>query len=192
MPDLVLEQEYYPQIVAGIDEAGRGPFAGPVVAAAVIVNPDIVIDGINDSKKLSKAKRELLYGLITTHYTFGIGEASVEEIDEINILEATKLACIRAAEGLKDAPHIILVDGNMKFPDGRYKSVIKGDAVSISIAAASIIAKVYRDDLMAKLSLEYPAYLWHKNSGYGTPEHIAALREWGVTEHHRKMFVRSL
>ena len=192
MPNLLIEQQYHPSIVAGIDEAGRGPLCGPVVAAAVIVKPDIIIDGIDDSKKLSKTKRESLYELITSNYSFGIGQASVQEIDEINILEATKLACVRAAKALPTEPHIILVDGNMKFPDERYKSIIKGDTLSISIAAASIIAKVYRDDLMAKLSLEYPEYLWAKNSGYGTQEHIQAIKEHGATKHHRQKFIRNI
>lgn len=191
MPNLLLEQQYPLQIIAGIDEAGRGPLAGPVVAAAVIVNQEIVIDGINDSKKLSAMKREKLYDLIMEHYTFGIGEASVEEINEINILEATKLACIRAAENLSIKPDIVLVDGNMKFVDSRYKSVIKGDTLSISIAAASILAKVHRDRMMVELSKEHPQYLWHKNSGYGTAEHIAAIKEYGAVIHHRTKFVRA-
>ena len=190
MPNLLLELQYPSQTVAGIDEAGRGPLAGPVVAASVIVNHNIMIDGINDSKKLSAAKRERLYDLITTHYIFGIGEASVQEIDEINILEATKLACMRAAEKLSTKPCIVLVDGNMKFDDSRYKSIIKGDTLSISIAAASIIAKVHRDRLMVELSKEHPQYLWHKNSGYGTAEHIAAIGKYGVTKYHRTKFVR--
>jgi ribonuclease HII len=192
MPNLFLELQQHPRLVAGIDEAGRGPLAGPVVAAAVIVNHDFVIEGINDSKKLSMAKREKLYDLITTNYTFGIGEASVQEIDEINILQATKRACMRAAEKLDTTPHVILVDGNMKFDDVRYQSIIKGDTLSISIAAASIIAKVHRDSLMVELAKEYPAYLWHKNSGYGTAEHIQAIRTYGVTKYHRAKFVRGL
>ena len=192
MPNLLFELQYPSQTVAGIDEAGRGPLAGPVVAAAVIVDHNHIIDGINDSKKLSASKREKLYDLITANYTFGIGEASVREIDEINILEATKLACIRAAEKLSAKPHVVLVDGNMKFDDPRYKSIIKGDTLSISIAAASIIAKVHRDRLMVELAQEHPHYLWHKNSGYGTAEHIAAIREYGITKHHRAKFVRGL
>ena len=191
MPNLLLELQYPSQIVAGIDEAGRGPLAGPVVAAAVLVNQDIVLEGINDSKKLSAAKREKLYDLIIEHYTFGIGEASVEEIDEINILEATKLACIRAAEKLSIMPDIVLVDGNMKFADNRYKSIIKGDALSISIAAASILAKVHRDRMMAELAKEHPQYLWQKNSGYGTARHIAAIKEHGPVRHHRSKFIRA-
>jgi ribonuclease HII len=191
MPNLLLEQKYPSKIVAGIDEAGRGPLAGPVVAAAVIVNQEILIEGINDSKKLSAAKRERLYDLITDNYIFAIGEASVEEIDEINILEATKLACIRAAEKLSIKPDIVLVDGNMKFADGRYKSIIKGDTLSISIAAASILAKVYRDRMMAELAKEHPQYLWNKNSGYGTAKHIVAIKEHGATKHHRTKFIRA-
>ena len=189
MPNLLIELQYPSQIIAGIDEAGRGPLAGPVVAAAVIIN-DVIIDGINDSKKLSASKREKLYDMITANYTFGMGEASVEEIDAINILEATKLACIRAEENLSTKPHIVLVDGNMKFADSRYKSIIKGDNLSISIAAASILAKVHRDRMMLALSKEYPQYLWHKNSGYGTAMHIDAIRVHGPTRHHRVKFIR--
>lgn len=191
-PNLNLERKYYPSLVAGIDEAGRGPLAGPVVAAAVIINSDKIIEGIDDSKKLSKAKREYLYRLITENYIFGIGVSSPEEIDEVNILEATKLACVRAVDALPIKPHIILVDGNMKFPDIRYKSIIKGDTLSTSIAAASIIAKVYRDRIMLHLSEEHKEYLWHKNSGYGTAEHLAALRSFGPTKHHRKKFIRNI
>jgi len=190
MPNLFFELQYPLKIVAGIDEAGRGPLAGPVVAAAVIVNQDFIIDGINDSKKLSAVKRERLYDLITANYTFGIGEARVAEIDEINILEATKLACIRAAEQLSIKPDIVLVDGNMKFAEACYKSIIKGDTLSISIAAASILAKVYRDRMMVELSKEHPQYLWHKNSGYGTAEHITAIKAHGPVIHHRAKFVR--
>jgi ribonuclease HII len=191
MPNLLLELQYPSKIVAGIDEAGRGPLAGPVVAAAVIVKQDIIIDGINDSKKLSVTKREKLYDLIMEHYTFGIGEASVEEINEINILEATKVACIRAAEKLSIKPDIVLVDGNMKFANDSYKSIIKGDTLSISIAAASILAKVYRDRMMVELSKKYPQYLWAKNSGYGTANHIAAIKEHGPVMHHRSKFIRA-
>jgi len=140
--------------------------------------------------KLSVTKREKLYELITKNYIFGIGEASVSEIDEINILEATKLASIRAAEQLSIKPDIVLVDGNMTFVDPRYQSIVKGDTLSISIAAASILAKVYRDRMMCALSIEYPQYLWHKNSGYGTAEHIAAIRDYGITQYHRAKFIR--
>lgn len=192
MPDLSFEREYYPNIVAGVDEAGRGPLAGPVVAAAVIVDSNLIFDGINDSKKLSASKREKLYDLIIEHYSFGIGEASVSEIDEVNILEATKLACIRAVKNLKTKPDIVLVDGNMKFDDMRYKSIIKGDNLSISIAAASIIAKVYRDRMMKALSDKHPEYLWRQNSGYGTAAHINAIKKYGVTAYHRSKFIRSI
>ena len=190
--NLSLELGYPFQIVAGIDEAGRGPFAGPVVAAAVIVNHDIIIDGINDSKKLSAVKRERLYDIIMENYVVGVGEASVDEINEFNILEATKLASIRAEQKLLCKADIVLVEGNMKFGDSRYRSVIKGDSLSISIAAASIIAKVYRDRMMVELGKSYPMYLWHKNSGYGTVEHVAAIREYGVTKHHRTKFLRNI
>ncbi len=192
MPTLELESQYKGKIIAGVDEVGRGPLAGPVVAAAVVVLPEIFIDGINDSKKLSLKKREELSSLIINNYNYSIGEATVEEIEELNISGATKLAMSRAVKGLPSTPDVILVDGNMKFDDIRYVSIIKGDSLSISIAAASIIAKVYRDNLMKKLSILYPEYGWEKNSGYGTHMHISAIKKYGITVEHRKKFLTNI
>ena len=185
---LQFEKKYHNYIVAGIDEAGRGPLAGPVVASSVIVGKDNIIPGIKDSKKLSKKKRELLYEQITSNYVWSTAIISHTEIDEINILEATKKACAIAAANLTVKPEIVLVDGNMRFNDKRFVSIINGDNLSLSIAAASIIAKVTRDRLMLDLSTEFPQYLWHKNSGYGTKEHIEAINKHGLSPYHRRSF----
>jgi len=185
--DLVIESNYQ-GIIAGVDEAGRGPLAGPVVAAAVIVDQANLIEGIKDSKKLSKSKREELYTKITEHYLWAVGVVSPKEIDEINILEATKKACVLAVYGLIIEPTVVIVDGNMKFNDPRFASYIKGDDKSISIAAASIIAKVTRDRMMDLLHTECPNYNWAKNSGYGTREHISAIKKYGSCVHHRVSF----
>ena len=185
--DLSIESNYQ-GVVAGVDEAGRGPLAGPVVAAAVIIDQNNLIEGIKDSKKLSKNKREELYVKITQNYTWSIGVVGPKEIDEINILEATKKACVLAVEGLIKEPSVVIVDGNMKFSDKRFVSYIKGDDKSISIAAASIIAKVTRDRMMALLHQEFPYYFWAKNSGYGTKEHISAIEKYGSSIHHRLSF----
>lgn len=182
-----LEQQYSGP-VAGIDEAGRGPLVGPVVAAAVIVDQTKIIDGIKDSKKLTKKKRELLYEQITKYYIWSIGIVHQDEIDIINILEATKTACYIAATNLPVTPNIILVDGNMKFADPRFVSIINGDNLSVSISAASIVAKVTRDRLMLEYSKEFPQYLWHKNSGYGTKEHLQAINLYGLSPYHRRSF----
>lgn len=176
-------------IVAGVDEAGRGPWAGPVVAAAAVLDAKKLPKGIDDSKKLSTAKREELFEIImATAYT-GVGIASCEEIDTHNILGATKLAMCRAVEQLGVTPSIALVDGNrapaLKCP---VQTVVRGDSISISIAAASIIAKVTRDRIMMQLALEYPGYGWEKNAGYGTAAHQEGLARLGVTPHHRKSF----
>ena len=185
--DLSIESNYQ-GIVAGVDEAGRGPLAGPVVAAAVIIDQNNLIEGIKDSKKLSKNTREELYTKITQNYVWSIGVVEPKEIDEINILEATKKACVLAVEGLIKEPSVVIVDGNMKFSDKRFVSYIKGDDKSISIAAASIIAKVTRDRMMELLHQEFPYYFWAKNSGYGTKEHISAIEKYGVSIHHRLSF----
>ncbi len=188
MTNLEIEKQYGQKIIAGVDEAGRGPLAGPVVAAAVIIDQTNIITGIRDSKKLSKQKREDLYQKITNIYEWSVGIVSPNEIDKINILEATKKACILAISSMKIKPDIALVDGNMRFPDKNFHSIIKGDDKSISIAAASIVAKVTRDQIMDKLSLDFPEYKWHKNSGYGTKEHINTIMQHGMSIHHRKTF----
>jgi len=187
-PDLSLE-EAERGIVVGVDEVGRGPFAGPVVAAAVILDRDNIPAGINDSKKLSKAKREFLFDQIMTTATVSIAEASPAEIDEINILQASLLAMRRAVSSLDQVPDVALVDGN-KDPDLGIKTrtIIKGDALSLSIAAASIVAKVTRDRKMCALADQFPGYGWERNSGYGTAEHRKGLSLYGVTPLHRRSF----
>jgi len=248
MISLDYENQYKGQIVCGCDEVGRGPLAGPVVAAAVIptviarktesdaaihlqlchpseswdlteaklqkigidsclrrndiknglpqslalLRNDEMIEGINDSKKISAKKRAEYSEFIKANYEYAIGEASVEEIEEINILNATKLAIQRAVDTLANRPDIVLVDGNMKFKDDRYISIIKGDQKSYSIACASIIAKVYRDKMMKELAVTHPNYGWEHNAGYGTAKHMKAIREYGITEHHRKGFLKNI
>lgn len=176
-------------LIAGIDEAGRGPLAGPVVAAAVILDPDRLPPGIHDSKTLSRPKREALFEAILDQARVGIGQASAAEIDEINILQATFLAMRRAVEALPVAPAAALVDGNrapsLPIP---CQTVVKGDARCLSIAAASIVAKVTRDRIMDQLAAEHPGFGWERNAGYGTAEHLAALRQIGPTAHHRRSF----
>ena len=187
-PSYKFDQDYETPII-GVDEVGRGPLAGPVISAAIILNKEMIPEGINDSKKLSKKKREVINEELISQHSFAIGIASVEEIDKINILQASLLAMKRAVLNLNIKPQTILVDGN-KLPDLEYNMypIIKGDSKSISIAAASIIAKVYRDKLMQDLSLQYPGYYWEKNSGYGTKQHLLALNNLGVTPIHRKSF----
>jgi len=175
--------------VAGIDEVGRGPWAGPVVAAAVILDPKNIPLGLNDSKKLSPKRRDALNEAIKSSSHWAIGIVDVGEIDEINILQASLLAMRRAVNDLSIKPEACLVDGN-KDPNLGVSTdcIIKGDGKSLSIAAASIIAKVFRDEYMTKLSHSYPAYGWEKNAGYGVPHHIEALRVVGISSHHRKSF----
>lgn len=187
-PDFTIENSYA-GIIAGVDEAGRGPWAGPVVAASVIANRENFPLGINDSKKLSHAKREILFDSIMETCMVGVGISSAQEIDDINILQATMLAMQRAVAALPVLPDMALVDGN-KTPKLACNAiaVVKGDAKSLSIAAASIIAKVTRDRIMCELSAQFPDYKWHKNSGYGTAEHIQAIDMFGVTQHHRKSY----
>lgn len=186
MIDLEIERQYS-GIICGVDEVGRGPLAGPVIACALIAS-DFDIAGIKDSKLLSKTKREALNEIITGRYKFTIGEASCKEIDELNILGATKLAMTRAVESLSVKIDHVLVDGNMKFPDPRYISIIKGDLKCYSIACASIVAKVYRDNLIAELAKDYPKYGWEQNAGYGTKTHLEAIKAYGLTRHHRRSF----
>ena len=188
MPDFSHEQQVTGP-VAGIDEAGRGPWAGPVVAAAVILNPDKTPSGLNDSKKLTAKRREALYDEIITSADVGIGEASVEEIDALNILQATFLAMRRAVDNLTEKPAHLLIDGNQKPKiDIPSTTIVKGDSLSLSIAAASIIAKVYRDRIMADLAKSFPDYGWETNAGYGTAAHRAGLDMVGVSPHHRKSY----
>ena len=176
-------------VVAGVDEAGRGPWAGPVVAAAVILHPKRLPTGIQDSKKLPAEKREIIFAAIIKHCQYGIGTASVEEIDSLNILGATKLAMKRAVELLPQKPEIALVDGNSAPALAcKVQTVIGGDSLCLSIAAASILAKVTRDRMMRELALECPGYGWEHNVGYGTACHQEALAKLGVTIHHRRSF----
>jgi ribonuclease HII len=179
--------------ICGLDEVGRGPLAGPVVAAAVVLRRDAryqpLWDLINDSKKLTASRRADLYARIHDAGDVSIGLCTVEEIDNINILQASLLAMRKAFSGLPRPPAAALVDGN-KSPalPCRTRTIVKGDAKSLSIAAASIIAKHFRDDLMKKLHEEFPDYGWAKNAGYGTAAHLKALEKHGVTPHHRRSF----
>ncbi len=181
--------------ICGIDEAGRGPLAGPVYAAAVILPMGLEIDGLNDSKKLSEKKREQLFTVICEKAVdYSVGFATEQEIDEINILNATFLAMKRAVEGLKIQPDYILVDGNRypKIGDAKEEVVVKGDAKSMSIAAASILAKVSRDRFMLEKTKEYPQYEFEKHKGYGTKLHYEKLAEYGPSPIHRKTFLKKL
>lgn len=189
--DSAVAEEY--GTICGVDEAGRGPLAGDVFAAAVILPKDIIIEGINDSKKLSEKKRDLLFGIIKEKAVcYCIARASIKEIEEINILNAAMLAMKRAVEGLSQKTDIVLVDGN-KTPQGLdipCKSVVKGDAVSASIAAASILAKVARDRYMLEIAKEYPQYHFEKHKGYGTALHYKMLDEYGMSDVHRPSFLK--
>ncbi|NML14305.1 ribonuclease HII [Azohydromonas caseinilytica] len=179
-----------PGLVAGVDEAGRGPLAGPVVAAAVILDDDDPIEGLADSKALTARRRELLFDQVRARaLSFCIAEASVEEIDRLNILHATMLAMKRAVEGLRLKPAKALVDGN-RLPPLRIpaEAIVRGDALVASISAASILAKVHRDRLCAQLHAEYPHYGFDVHKGYPTPAHLAALRAHGASAVHRRSF----
>ena len=198
MPDLTLERQIG-GIVAGIDEVGRGPLAGPVMAAAVILDvkrlPPRLLDKLNDSKALSAKLRRELQALLTDCAQIGLGRAEVHEIDSVNILQATFLAMSRAYAALGIPADHALVDGNRapKLPCP-ITTVVKGDSKSLSIAAASVVAKVARDKEMADLAEQFPFYGWEKNAGYGTAEHMQALQRLGATPHHRRSFapVRSI
>ena len=177
-------------LVAGVDEVGRGPLAGPVVAAAVILDPANIPAGLNDSKKLTHRRLTELDEAIRASARFAIGQASVSEIDEHNILRASHIAMCRAVDGLPQSPDHLLIDGNL-IPRGLTipaTPVIKGDSISASIAAASILAKLLRDRLMVDLAQQFPGYGWEKNVGYPTQAHKAALEQLGVTPHHRRSF----
>ena len=197
MLDYKLEREAQSNgfdIVCGVDEAGRGPLCGPVVAAAVILPKGLYIEGLNDSKKLSEKKRESLFDEICQNaVAFAIAESSVEEIDQTNILEATLSAMRKAISSLSVRPDLALIDGNIcRGFDIPAKAVIHGDALSPSIAAASILAKVTRDRLCLELDRMYPQYQIAKHKGYGTKVHIQALKEFGPSPIHRKKFIRFL
>jgi ribonuclease HII len=176
--------------VAGVDEAGRGPLAGPVVAAAVVLPPDVCVEGADDSKVLTGDVREELYGrIVACARCVGVGAASVRLIDRRNILRATTVAMQRALDRLGTSPDHVVVDGLPVVHLGRpHEAVVDGDALIHSIACASIVAKVVRDRLMRRLAARYPAYAWDRNVGYGTAEHRAAIDELGVTPHHRLTF----
>lgn len=181
-------------IIAGTDEAGRGPLAGPVYAAAVILPMGLAIDGLNDSKKLTEKKREALFDVICKEaLSYGIAYATPEEIDELNILNASQLAMRRAVAMLEPTPDLVLVDGNVarEFPMDT-QTVVKGDSLSMSIAAASVLAKVSRDRVMAELAKEYPQYQLEKHKGYPTPLHMNLVRELGPSPIHRKSFLKFL
>ena len=191
-----IEDSYYAQgitSICGIDEAGRGPLAGPVCAAAVILPPDLVIEGLNDSKKLTEKKRDALYDLITEKaLAYGIAMATEQEIDEINILQATFLAMRRAVDQLSVRPSFVLVDGNREpdLGDLPLKTVVKGDSLSANIAAASILAKVTRDRYMVEMDARYPQYGFAVHKGYGTQKHYEALRQYDACPIHRRSFLK--
>jgi ribonuclease HII len=176
--------------IAGVDEAGRGPLAGPVTAAAVILDPDRIPAGLNDSKQLSLPRRNALYLSLLEVAEVSVGHATVEEIDTLNILRASHLAMMRALAGLAVAPDHVLIDGNM-IPRGMTipaRPIIRGDALCLSIAAASIVAKVCRDKVMVDLAQQHPGYGWDRNAGYPTKSHKVAMKFLGVTPHHRRSF----
>lgn len=206
MPDFCLEDGLIARLslptdaaIAGVDEVGRGPLAGPVVACAVVIDrhtlPPPLISALDDSKKLSATKREQMYEILAHTTRYALGQASVEEIDTMNILQAALLAMRRAVDGLAVRPLAALVDGN-RDPglDCPTDCIVRGDSRSLSIAAASVIAKVTRDRQMADLARAFPGYGWVTNAGYGSKTHLDALRELGPTPHHRRSFapVRSL
>ena len=192
-PDFSFERDAQAQgysRIAGVDEVGRGPLAGPVTAAAVVLDPAHIPQGLNDSKKLTKKARARLYEEIMQVADVSIAHATVEEIDEHNILRASHLAMVRALEGLKTPPDFALIDGNM-IPRGLAlpsQTIVKGDSLSQSISAASIMAKICRDCVMLSLAQQHPGYGWETNMGYGSKKHMDALQKLGATPHHRRSF----
>ena len=191
------ENQYHAEgynVICGVDEAGRGPLAGPVYAAAVILPDGLEELGINDSKKMSEKKREQLFDIVTENaIAYGVGFATEKEIDEINILNATYLAMKRAVEAMGVKPDMVLVDGNRK-PGTGYEEVtiVKGDAKSISIAAASILAKVSRDRYMRELAEKYPEYEFERHKGYGTKLHYEKIEQYGILPDHRRSFLKKI
>ena len=192
-PNFLLEKDLIHSgysIIAGVDEVGRGPLAGPVTAAAVILDPLNIPENLNDSKLLSLKQREKIYEELMCSSTFAIAHVSPEEIDKLNILQASLLAMVNAVSKLNVTPNHILIDGN-KVPEqlgGMATAIVKGDSKVASIAAASIIAKVTRDRLMRDLDSDFPVYEWAKNSGYPTKCHMNAILQYGITPHHRRSF----
>ncbi len=182
------------KFIAGVDEAGRGPLAGPVVAAAVIFDSGFYLEEVNDSKKLSGKSRESIFPKILENaVSYGVGIVWNEEIDRINILQASLKAMKIAVTKLSLKPDLVLIDGNKTFfSELNTKAVIKGDAKSFAIAAASIIAKVTRDKIMVEASRQFPEYGWERNKGYGTKEHISAIKKFGITPLHRKSFLSNI
>lgn len=181
-------------LVCGVDEAGRGPLAGPVCAAAVVLPKGLILEGVNDSKKLTEKKREALFDVITQQaLDWSIAFATVEEIEEINILNAAMLAMKRAVEGLKNPVDFAIIDGNKKPPlEIDCEAVVKGDAKSMSVAAASILAKVSRDRILRQYAVDYPQYGFEKHKGYGTKVHVEALKKYGPCEVHRPSFLKKI
>ncbi len=197
MVDYSVENEYREKgfnVICGVDEAGRGPLAGPVYAAAVILPSDCVIEGLNDSKKLTEKKREALFDKIKEKaLVYGIASADEKEIDEINILNATFLAMKRAIDSLSVKPDLALIDGNQKpHTDIEEVTVIKGDAKSMSIAAASVLAKVSRDRFMLEMAEKYPQYEFARHKGYGTKLHYEKIAQYGVCDIHRRTFLKKI
>lgn len=197
MVDYSIENEYREKgfdIICGVDEAGRGPLAGPVYAAAVILPSDCVIEGLNDSKKLTEKKREALFDEIKEKaLAYGIARADEKEIDEINILNATFLAMKRAIDSLSVRPDLALIDGNQKpHTDIEEVTVVKGDAKSMSIAAASVLAKVSRDRFMLEMAGKYPQYEFARHKGYGTKLHYEKIAQYGVCDIHRRTFLKKI
>lgn len=197
MVDYSIENEYREKgfnIICGVDEAGRGPLAGPVYSAAVILPSDCVIEGLNDSKKLTEKKREALFDEIKEKaLAYGIASADEKEIDEINILNATFLAMKRAIASLSVKPDLALIDGNQKpHTDIEEVTVIKGDAKSMSIAAASVLAKVSRDRFMLEMAEKYPQYEFARHKGYGTKLHYEKIAQYGVCDIHRRTFLKKI
>ena len=181
-------------LVCGVDEAGRGPLAGPVCAAAVVLPKGLILEGVNDSKKLTEKKRETLFDVITEQaLDWSVAFATVEEIEEINILNAAMLAMKRAVEGLKNPVDFAIIDGNRKPPlEIDCEAVVKGDAKSMSVAAASILAKVSRDRILRQYAVNYPQYGFEKHKGYGTKVHVEALKKYGPCEVHRPSFLKKI
>ncbi|MEE2861191.1 MAG: ribonuclease HII [Paracoccus sp. (in: a-proteobacteria)] len=193
MPDYAFEAAALSRgarLVAGVDEVGRGPLAGPVTAAAVILDPRDIPDGLNDSKQLTASRREALADWLMAHCDWSVAHVGVDEIDRLNIYHASHAAMCRAIAGLRQRPCLVLVDGNRVPRDLSCpgEAIVKGDARSLTIAAASIIAKVLRDRVMVDLAQQHPGYGWEANAGYPTPAHKLALLDLGVTPHHRRSF----